>query len=99
DGENLSFPEASFDYVVVCHVLAVTNRPDQLLSQVYKVLKPGGKLFILNHFTPDNWLRYMDKGFHPFSSYFHFRSLFYMNKIKGFGKFTLVKQQDLGFCS
>lgn len=99
DGENLSFPEAGFDYVVMSHVLAVTNRPDQLLDQVYKVLKPEGKVFILNHFTPDNLLSYLDKGFQPFSSFLHFRSLFYMHNIKGLQRFRLIKRQNLGICS
>lgn len=96
NGENLLFSEAYFDYVVISHVLAVTKNPDQLLEQVYKVLKPGGKLFILNHFTPDNWLRYADWAFHPLSSLFHFKSSFYLHSIKGLQRFSLLKQKELG---
>ena len=96
NGEHLSFPEACFDYVVIAHVLAVTKDPDQLLAQVYKVLKPGGKLFILNHFTPDNWLRYIDYAFQPLSSLFHFKSAFHLHKIKGLQRFSLIKQTGLG---
>ncbi len=99
DGENLLFSEASFDYVVISHVLAVTKNPDRLLEQVYSVLKPGGKLFILNHFTPDTWLRYVDWAFHPLSSLFHFKSSFYLHKIKGLQRFSLLKQTELGKCS
>ncbi len=99
NGENLLFPEACFDYVIMSHVLAVTKNPDQLLKQVYKVLKPGGKLFILNHFTPDNWLRYVDRAFQPLSSIFHFNSCFYLHNIKGFQQFSLLKQTELGKCS
>jgi phosphatidylethanolamine/phosphatidyl-N-methylethanolamine N-methyltransferase len=99
NGEELLFPEASFDYVVMCHVLAVTRNSDQLLAQVYKVLKPGGKLFILNHFTPTNWLKYADRAFQPLSSFFHFRSTFYLHNIKGLHRFTLRKQTELGKCS
>ena len=96
DGENLLFPAASFDYVVICHVLAVTKNPDQLLKQVDKVLKPGGKLFILNHFTPGNWLRYVDRAFQPLSSFFHFRSSFHLADIKELQRFSLHKQTELG---
>ncbi|HMI79870.1 MAG TPA: class I SAM-dependent methyltransferase [Ferruginibacter sp.] len=99
NGENLLFPEACFDYVVMSHVLAVTKNPDQLLEQVYKVLKPGGKFFILNHFTPDNWLRYVDRAFQPLSSLFHFKSSFYLHNIKGLQRFSLLKQTELGKCS
>jgi phosphatidylethanolamine/phosphatidyl-N-methylethanolamine N-methyltransferase len=96
NGENLLFAEACFDYVVMSHVLAVTNDPDKLLEQVYKVLKPGGKLFILNHFTPGNWLRYVDRAFQPLSSFFHFKSTFYLHHIKGLQRFSLLKQTELG---
>jgi phosphatidylethanolamine/phosphatidyl-N-methylethanolamine N-methyltransferase len=96
NGENLSFPEACFDHVVISHVLAVTKDPDQLLAQVYKVLKPGGNLFILNHFTPDNWLRYIDHAFQPLSALFHFRSSFHLCHIKGLQRFSLIKQTGLG---
>jgi phosphatidylethanolamine/phosphatidyl-N-methylethanolamine N-methyltransferase len=99
NGENLLFSEESFDYVVIAHVLAVTNDPDQLLAEVFKVLKPGGKLFILNHFTPANWLRYVDHAFHPLSTLFHFKSSFYLQHLKGLQRFSLLKQTGLGYCS
>jgi len=99
DGEHLSFAEASFDYVVLSHVLAVTKDPDQLLGQVHKVLKPGGQLFILNHFTPGNWLRWVDWAFQPLSSLFHFKSSFHLHQVKGLQQFTLLKQTELGTCS
>lgn len=96
NGEDLSFNEASFDYVVISHVLAVTKDPNKLLGQVYKVLKPGGKLFILNHFTPGNWLRHIDRIFHPLSSVLHFKSLFYLHNIDELNKFRFLKQRDFG---
>ena len=96
NGENLLFAEASFNYVVMSHVLAVTNDPELLLEQVYRVLKPGGRLFILNHFTPDNWLKYLDKAFHPFSSLFHFKSSFKDKDIAALQKFSLLKKTELG---
>jgi phosphatidylethanolamine/phosphatidyl-N-methylethanolamine N-methyltransferase len=99
DGEELFFPEACFDYVVICHVLSVTQNADRLLEQVYKVLKPGGKLFILNHFTPGNWLKYVDRAFQPLSFLFHFKSTFYLHNIKGLQRFSLLKQTELGISS
>ena len=96
NGENLLFSEAYFDYVVISHVLAVTKNPNQLLHQVYKVLKPGGQLFILNHFTPCNWMRYFDWAFQPFATIFHFKSLFYLHNIKGLQRFSLLKQTEPG---
>lgn len=96
DGENLSFENESFDYVVISHVIAVVKDPDKLLEEVYRVMKSGGKLFILNHFTPDNWLKYIDTAFQPISSLLHLRSAFYPDSITGLKKFNLVKQNEFG---
>ena len=96
NGEQLVFQDCSFDYVVISHVLAVAQNPNKLLDEVHRVLKPGGKLFVLNHFTPDNSLKYIDMVLQPLSSLFHFKSLFYMRDVHRFNKFTLLKQKDLG---
>ena len=99
DGENLLLPKAGFDYVVMSHVLAVAKDPDKLLEQVYRVLKPGGKLFILNHFTPDNSLKYIDRAFQPFSRLFHFKSFFRLEDIHGLKRFSPVSQKGQGIGS
>ena len=99
DGENLLFAESTFDYVVICHVLAVTNDPEQLLRQVFKVLKPGGRLFILNHFTPANWFRYIDIMFQPAAALLHFKSAFFLKQIKALQQFTLIKERSAGIGS
>ena len=99
DGENLLLPKSGFDYVVMSHVLAVANDPDKLLEQAHRVLKPGGKLFILNHFTPDNGLRYIDRVFQPFSRLFHFKSLFRLEDIHGLKRFSLVSYKGQGIGS
>ena len=43
---NLNFPDGSFDYILAYHVLEHLDRPSQLFAQSYRLLKPGGFLFI-----------------------------------------------------
>lgn len=90
-GEQLLFETETFDYVVLAHVIAVVANPEQLLLEILRVLKPGGLLFILNHFTPANWLRHIDRLFGMISKIFHFRSVFYIDDIKTIQKFRLCK--------
>lgn len=90
-GEHLLFKAEQFDYVVLSHVIAVVADPERLLSEILRVLKPGGKLFILNHFTPDNWLKHIDHLSGRLSKAFHFRSVFYLDDIKTIQKFRLYK--------
>lgn len=51
DGERMDFPDNSFDCVTVPYVLSVTPEPDKLVSELRRVCKPGGVIFILNHFS------------------------------------------------
>lgn len=99
DGKQLLFSDEAFDYAVLSHVIAVVDDPNRVLSEVYRVLKPGGKLFILNHFTPNNCLKYVDKMFEPFSKAFHFRSVFKISELTVLKQFTLVKEVGFGWGS
>jgi phosphatidylethanolamine/phosphatidyl-N-methylethanolamine N-methyltransferase len=92
NGEDLLFEDDQFDYVVLSHVIAVVDNPEQLLAEVFRVLRPNGTLFVLNHFTPDNWLKYIDYAFKPVSKRFHFKSVFHIQEIKTINKFKLLKE-------
>ena len=96
NGESLSFPDHSFDYIILSHVIAVVDNPEKLLEEAYRVLKPGGKIFILNHFTPKNWLRYVDYSFQFISKLFHFNSVFYVNRLTAIRKFILQEEISFG---
>jgi len=91
DGENMSFADNQFNIIVLSHVLAVAVDPDRLIQEVRRVLKPGGQLFILNHFTPDGPLKYIDRLFSPVSSLFHFRSVFNFRDVEALETFLLIK--------
>lgn len=92
NGESLSFDDHHFDYIILSHIITVVNNPEKLLEEAYRVLKPNGKLFILNHFTPNNWLKYIDYSFNYMSRFFHFKSVFYINSLSTIKKFTLLKE-------
>lgn len=95
-GEDLSFEAATFDYVVLSHVIAVVPHPEQLLAETLRVLKPGGQLLILNHFTPENCLKYIDRLFSAVSKVFHFSSVFYIDQLEAIKKYLLVKEVRFG---
>jgi phosphatidylethanolamine/phosphatidyl-N-methylethanolamine N-methyltransferase len=96
NAQFLKFSNDSFDYVVLSHVIAVVEDPQQLLEEIYRVLKPGGKLLILNHFTPGNWLKYIDQSFQVIAKQFHFRSVFRLNSFSAINKFRLIQETGFG---
>lgn len=96
NGESMDFGEGVFDYVVLSHVIAVVKQPDLMLTEVFRVLKHGGKLFILNHFTPDNALKYADRIFNPVSKALHFKSLFLLRDLNALQNFSLLEEISIG---
>jgi phosphatidylethanolamine/phosphatidyl-N-methylethanolamine N-methyltransferase len=53
DGEHLAFPDHQFDVVVAMYVVSVTPNPRRCLAEMRRVCKPGGQIFICNHFVHD----------------------------------------------
>jgi phosphatidylethanolamine/phosphatidyl-N-methylethanolamine N-methyltransferase len=50
DARQLDFPDASFDTVAAMHVLSVVPEPERVMSEIARVLRPGGQVVITNHF-------------------------------------------------
>ena len=50
-GEELPFNENSFDNVLCCFVWRNVDDTEKALSEVYRVLKPGGKFILLDMTT------------------------------------------------
>jgi phosphatidylethanolamine/phosphatidyl-N-methylethanolamine N-methyltransferase len=96
NGEALLFGDGQFDYVVLSHVIAVVDNPERLIEEVFRVLKPSGRMFILNHFTPNNWLKYVDRAFGSISKTFHFKSVFRLHEIMAINRFNLLKEVRFG---
>ncbi|HAR36756.1 MAG TPA: hypothetical protein DCR87_07640 [Acidobacteria bacterium] len=52
DGEQLNFPDASFDAIFLVNVVHHLENPLAVLSELIRVLRPGGKL-VISDFSPE----------------------------------------------
>ncbi|HET6373890.1 MAG TPA: methyltransferase domain-containing protein [Candidatus Polarisedimenticolia bacterium] len=48
--EHLKWPDASFDKVLLSYVISCVERPEQVVREVHRVCRPGGRVLFLNHF-------------------------------------------------
>ena len=61
-GEAIAFPDESFDTVVSTYTLCSVDDPAQVLSELRRILRPGGRLLFLEHgrapdAAPAKWQR------------------------------------------
>lgn len=74
DAESMLFPDNSFDKVVAMYVASVVPHPARLVAEMRRVCKPGGDLFIVNHFHSSNpVLARLEKLVAPMSKLMGFR--------------------------
>lgn len=61
-GEDIPFPDASFDTVVVTYTLCSVQNPAKVMAELARILKPGGRMLYLEHGrapdpAPQKWQR------------------------------------------
>ena len=54
NAERMSFEDNTFDKVAAMYVASVVQNPVRLVDEMRRVCKPGGELFIVNHFHHTN---------------------------------------------
>jgi phosphatidylethanolamine/phosphatidyl-N-methylethanolamine N-methyltransferase len=99
DGEHLLFRDQSVDYVVLSHVITVVKDQKKLFLEIDRVIKVGGKILILNHFSPSNYLGHLDLMFNSFSKTLHFASFFRVEDIYLDDQYKLIENKKVGLFS
>lgn len=56
DARHMTFADNSFDHVSALHIMSVVPDPEQVLAEMARVCKPGGSVFIVNHFAREKGL-------------------------------------------
>ena len=75
DAARISFPDNSFDVVYAPYVISVVPDPVQVVGEMRRVCRPGGKIIILNHFrSPNPLLAKLERAISPFTVHIGFKS-------------------------
>jgi phosphatidylethanolamine/phosphatidyl-N-methylethanolamine N-methyltransferase len=74
DATHLGFPDRSFDVVLAPHVLSVVPEPMLVMREMARVLAPGGRIILLNHFSPEGRVPLWRRLARPLAKYAGFRT-------------------------
>ena len=75
DAANLTFADDAFDIVYAPYLVSVVPDPVQVVREMRRVCKPGGKIIILNHFRSANpILSRAERAISPFTVHIGFKS-------------------------
>src|SRR5580692_378030 len=53
DARALEFPDGRFDVALAPYVMSVVPEPARVLDEMWRVVRPGGQLVVMNHFAAD----------------------------------------------
>ena len=55
DAGAMDFPDRAFDVAIAMYVITVVPDPDAVMAELARVVRPGGRVLVLNHFSrPDD---------------------------------------------
>ncbi|MEM6553340.1 MAG: methyltransferase domain-containing protein [Planctomycetota bacterium] len=66
DAMHVPFDDHSFDHVVITHTISVVSQPARLLQQAQRLVKPHGRIIVLNHFlSSSRFIAFWEKLLNP----------------------------------
>lgn len=77
DAQELEYASDCFDKVVAMYVASVVPDPQRMVAEMKRVCRPGGEMFIVNHFSRDKGaMAALERLASPVSKFVGFRSSF-----------------------
>ncbi len=81
DAQRMSFADNAFDKVAAMYVASVVPDPAAMMAEIKRVCKPGGDVFVLNHFSNPQLLpRTLETVMLPFKNLIGFSPRFSMDR-------------------
>lgn len=96
DASNLQFPDGSFDTVVAMYVITVVPNPEKVMRELARVVKPGGQILLVNHFSQEEGVRgWVERRMAPFADLVGWHSVFDVSRVMVCEDLKLVERQSL----
>jgi phosphatidylethanolamine/phosphatidyl-N-methylethanolamine N-methyltransferase len=96
DAGRLGFEKDSFDAVAAMYVMTVVPDPARVMSEIWRVLRPGGHALVVNHFSRESGVRgAVERGLARFSNRLGWHPVFPLEIVTGAPGFRLLESIDL----
>jgi phosphatidylethanolamine/phosphatidyl-N-methylethanolamine N-methyltransferase len=96
DGEAIEYPDDSFDKVVAMYVVSVAPNPQKLVAEMKRVCKPGGELFIVNHYSGGKGIMAgLERLISPLSRLIGFRPSFPLDEFLADTNLEVVEKESV----
>lgn len=94
DAGNVTFPDASFDTAVAMYVITVVPDPDRVLAEMARVVRPGGRVILVNHFSVETGPRaHVERFLSRFSAKLGWRPNFPIERVLGRPELKLLERR------
>lgn len=96
DAQALAYPDDSFDKVVAMYVASVVPDPKRMIAEMKRVCRPGGDLFIVNHFSQGRGpMASVERLVSPLAKLVGFRPSFPLHDFLAMAKLDVVDTQGV----
>lgn len=96
DARHLKFPDNTFDTVAAMHVLSVVPEPERVMSEIARVLKPGGEVVITNHFARNKgFLAFVENLVAPLEKLLGWHSDFEIDRVTGENSLSVAAKTSI----
>lgn len=96
DASDLQFPDGTFDTVVAMYVITVVPDPTKVMKELARVVKPGGQVVLVNHFSQEEGVRgWVERQMAPFADIVGWHSVFDVSRVMVCDDLKLVERRSL----
>jgi phosphatidylethanolamine/phosphatidyl-N-methylethanolamine N-methyltransferase len=96
DARSMMFPDASFDHIAAIHIMSVVPEPERVMAEMTRVVRPGGTIIIVNHFSSDKGaLLLAERVFAPLAGLIGWHSDFERGRVLSTPGLHLIEEAHL----
>ena len=99
DAGAMTFADGAFDIAVAMYVMTVVPDPDAVMAELARVVRPGGSVVVLNHFSrPDDdkgALARLERAIAPLGETLGWRPVFPVETVTGHAGLRLTDEERL----